>query len=129
MAREDYFEPFYLQEFIEKPSPFPPPFDEPIFEFGDGKPIVGQFVQNQSKEVQQAATIDMKTVGRFTCGRDIEIETGSTLRRVSDSSYFRLTALPKIGQQRAITQVQAWVAIETDRGTEERTERAVRGLE
>ncbi len=95
MPFEDYLEAFYVQEYAEKPSGYPPPNDT-VQEWGDGAAVQGVFVLDQSAQARIAEAQSTKTVGRFICPMGSAApKNGDVLRRASDSVFVRITGNPK----------------------------------
>jgi len=108
MALTDYYEPFFVQELVEKPSPFPPPFDKPIPVPTDGDGIMGMFKQSQSTEAMIASAKGIATFGKFACDPSIKLESGTIVRRVRDGAYMKVIGTPLTSPPQASTQVSTW---------------------
>ena len=113
---ERYNETYYVQEFVEKPPSFPPPFDTPIWDYADGRAVVGAFTQSKSDEVRTAEAQDIQTMGLFVTGS--HIDTGSVLRRVSDNAYFKIIGEPRVGKSISLPEMRVYSMTLTTRSEE-----------
>jgi len=111
-----FYEKFYKRELVEVPSPFPPPWDIPSWEDGDGTEIDGVYLIEDSTEVRIAAAQGVRTRGRFCCHPGVSLQNGDTVRRVSDNVFIRLTGDPKRSPAKAKAQIQTFEAEIISRG-------------
>ena len=116
MALESYYEPFYVQELVEKTSDFPPPWNETLSVLQDGKGIMGIFKQEQSGRTMIAEAQGVATVGRFACCSSEILEDSTVLRRVKDNVYIVIKGTPLTSPPQASTSVSTWTAQTTNRG-------------
>jgi len=113
-----YYEPFFKQELIESPSPWPPPWNDPIISWGDGTKVQGVYIRDDSVEVRIAAGNGLRTTGRFACNPNIQLQHGDTLRRVADNNFYRIIGDAKASPKIAMVQVMLFDCELTSRGTE-----------
>ena len=97
---QSYYELFYKQEMVQVSSGFPPPWDWD-FIMGDGAEVYGVYIRDDSTEMRIAGGQGLRTVGRFACSPSVPIESGITLRRVSDNNFYRITGDPKVSPKKA----------------------------
>ena len=116
MPLENYYEPFYVQEFATKPSTLPPPWDKPQNVLSDGKMVMGLFRQDQSAEAMTADANSFATTGRFACDSAETFDSGAVLRRNKDGVYIQLAGTPLTSPDNAVTKVSTWAARVTSRG-------------
>lgn len=91
---QSYYELFYKQEMVQVSSGFPPPWQYDWI-MGDGAEVYGVYIRDDSTEMRIAGGQGLRTVGRFACSPSVPIESGITLRRVSDNNFYRITGDPK----------------------------------
>jgi len=109
MSLERYYEKYYLQELVEKPSNLQPPF-ETIKKFSDGCEVIGFFNQTQSSERPIASANPVRTQGRFATHPSSSLSPGNVLRRASDGAYIRLTSDSLIAPSFAVSLVKTYEA-------------------
>ena len=124
MALEDYYEQFFIQELAEIPPENPDFTSSKLYEYQDGKEIMGLFKQKQSGELPLAGSDGTYTIGRFATGADIT--SGSILRRVRDDVFIKIVGDTLESPKQALTQVKTWESYITSRN-EEMKERYIRG--
>jgi hypothetical protein len=114
MAMHDYYVKFYVQEFIKKPTGFPPPFD---FEYiyADGVDIYGLFVQDSSSEMLIAGAQGLRTRGRFATCPNVPLRDGEIVRRESDNVFIRIIGDAKQSPEQAESQIKLFTAEITER--------------
>ena len=111
-----YYEAWYLQELIERPTGLPPPWDtEKVY--GDSTRIEGRFLLTQSTEQLIAAAQDIATRGRFACHPSEDLVNGYILRRESDSTFIRLVSDPLVAPTQAVSQIKTYEAVVADRAS------------
>jgi len=123
---EQQYKSWYLQELREVPSVFPPPWDTPTWEFGDGREVQGMFRQDQSTETLIAASSGVQTMGRFATSPNENLYHGAVLRSEELQVFIRLEGDPLTAPSFASTQVQTWAAVVTSRTVEEQLALTVR---
>jgi len=110
----DYFTDFYVQEYKERSTGFPPPSDvEWVYE--DGEPLKGVFILEQSKEMMTASAQGVKTRGRFVTLTDASLKGGEVVRRASDGMYIKIIGDPKTAPEQAENQIKSFIGEVTDR--------------
>jgi len=119
MGLNSYYKKWYLQEFVEIPSVFPPPWDAPSWELGDGRAVMGLFRQDQSAEVLIAAAQGIETRGRFMCSPSENLKHGNVLRSGEMGVFIKLEGDPLQAPAQAMVQVKSFVATVTSRASEE----------
>jgi hypothetical protein len=118
MSVESYYEPFYVQELKESPSPAA---DVQLYEYHDGVEVMGLFKQKQSGEMPIADTLGIETRGRFAA--NVDIISGSILRRARDGVLIKLVGDPLVSPPQALTQIKTWESYVTSRAIEQAIER------
>jgi len=121
-----YNKPYFIQEFVEMPSPFPPPWDAPIWQYADGEGIIGALKQDKTTEARIADAQGIVVGGLFVTGS--KIDHGAILRRVEDNAYFKATGEPQEGKPITLSDMNVYSIRLTSRSDEESAEKAVRGL-
>ena len=106
---EDYYEEYYKQEHIWKPTGFPPPFDYEL-QFGDGTVIKGRFIVDSSTEMMVAGAQGFRTRGRFATSPASELSDGDILRCRRDNIYITVIGDAKQSPTQAESQVKALTA-------------------
>jgi len=111
----DYYKKWHLQELVEVPSTFPPPWDAPSWKFCDGREVMGLFRQDQSKETLIAAAQEVNTRGRFACSlyENEDLRHGVVLR--CDDVFIRLEGDAMTAPASANVQFKTFVAVVTSR--------------
>jgi hypothetical protein len=117
MSVESYYEPFFVQELKELPSPGA---DVQLYEYQDGTEVMGLFKQKQSGEVPIADTLGIETRGKFAAG--VEIISGSILRRAKDGVLIKVIGDPLVSPPQALTQIRTWDSYVTSRAIEQAIE-------
>jgi len=119
MALSNYYKKWHLQELVEVPSIFPPPWDTPTWEFGDGREVQGFFRQDQSTETLIAASSGVQTMGRFATSPNENLYHGAVLRSEELGVFLRLEGDKISSPEFATTQISTWMATVTSRTIEE----------
>ena len=127
MGVEKHYVKFYLQELQKEPTGFPPPWDTTTV-YGDGRTVMGFFLQKQSQDVLIAAAQGIMTQGRFVTNKESSLLPGDTLRREFDSVYIRLEGDPLTTPAYARTQAKTYDATITNRNNLERAALLPTGL-
>ena len=109
MALSRYYKIYFIQQYIEKPSGFPPPFDT-IKELGDGDEIRGLFIPDQSTEMMVASAPTIGTRGRFITDSDAPIDSKDTLREADTGFFLNLTGDPLTAPDFSPTQSKRYFA-------------------
>ena len=128
MGLSAYYKTWYLQELREVPSPFPPTWNTPTWEYGDSREVKGFFRQDQSKETLIAAAQDVRTLGRFACHSSENLLPGDVLRSVELGVFIRLEGDALETPKQATVQVKTFAAYVTSRTTEEQAARRFAGI-
>jgi len=116
---ENYYKTWYLQALVEVASVLPPPWNVPLWEYGDGREIKGFFRQDQSTEALIAASQGVQTMGRFACHPSESLKHGDVLRSEELGVFIRLEGDPLQSPKLATTQVKTLAAVVTSRTVEE----------
>ena len=124
--KEARFVPWYLQAIIYVPSPWPPPWNQSIPEFGDSRIVKGMFRQDQSKETLIAAAQGTVTRGRFATAINENLKPGDVLRD-ENRVFIRLASESLDASVNAAVQIKTYQAYETERGKEEHEARQLAG--
>jgi len=111
MALANFYEQFFVQEFVEIPSDSPT--GEKLYEYQDGREVQGLFKQRQSGESPIADSYSTTTYGRFAANADID--SGSFLRRAKDDVFIKIIGDPLQAPKQALTQVRTWESYITTR--------------
>ena len=119
MAISSYYKKWYLQGLVEVPSQFPPPWDAPTWEFGDGREVQGMFRQDQSTETLIAASQGIQTMGRFACHPSENLKHGDVLRSEELGVFIRLEGDALQAPEFATTQVKTFAAVIVSREIEQ----------
>ena len=111
-----FLETFYIQEMTAQPSPFPPPWNDPIWVMGDGREVKGKFLQSQTDEVLIASAMGTRTHGRFITSIDTPIDKRTILKRARDDFFFALEGDPIEAPEQAIVKLKVFECRIKDRG-------------
>lgn len=90
MSLENYYEKFYMQNWISKPDGF----GGVTWGWADGAEFMGQYIQDSSAEMRIAEAQGITSSGRFITGINMQIEEKDIIRRARDNLYLRITAIP-----------------------------------
>ena len=115
---DEYFVEFYVQDYVQIPSPFPPPHDTDMYEYRDGAVIMGMFKLNRSNEAIIAYTQGTKTRGKFITNIDTDIGTG-ILHCPSTGLYYSIIGDTKKALPHASVQIKSYQAEIIDRPHDE----------
>ena len=109
MAMEDYYEEYYKQEHVWRPTGFPHPFDYEL-QFGDGTVINGRFITDSSTEMMVSGAQGFRTRGRFATHPSSEVSDGDILRCARDNLYISIIGDAKQAPAQAENQVKTFTA-------------------
>lgn len=108
------FEPYYVQEYVQVPSGYPPP-NHWVWVKTDGRVIRGYFTQRQTSEVLVASAQGIRTHGQFTCDKSEDLTPFTTLRRASDSHWFAIQGDPIVMPDMSTMPYKVFICSITDR--------------
>jgi len=117
----EYYIDWWLQQLVKVPSVFPPPWDTPTWELGDGRIVRGCFRQRNSQLEMIAAGREAMTIGEFICDISENLQSGDVLRGEEMQVFLKIEGDPKQAPPQADEQIKYFPAHVTSRSVEEQT--------